>query len=419
MGAALTDIRYIRDLAAAFAAMCSCMFGQFPPLPPSGPPPTTPTPSISVSQTSLSFSYQVGGPVPASQSISAWLSSGSGAYNASSTASWLQVSPSSGTLTTTAASLTISVNPNGLTPGTHSGSIIIILPFDAATIAVTLEIAQIPSGGVQPPIITGIVNSASYYAAGVSAGEIVTLFGSNLGPRDGVGLRVAASGRVDNVLAGVRVRFDGVAAPLIYVSATQISIVVPYEVDGRARTSLQVETSAGLSQMVEVAVWPTVPAIFTRNSAGYGQAAALNEDGTPNDLQRPAERGSIIVLYATGEGQTSPLGSTGLITPISDVQTLRRPLQPVSVTIAGQPAQVLYAGAAPGLVAGVMQVNVRVPDNGSVGDGISVYLTVGGQSTQPNVTVSLKLCSKCGGPGPTPEPPRRGSITRLRTLHNP
>src|SRR6185503_18111449 len=104
-------------------------------------------------------------------------------------------------------------------------------------------------------------------------------------------------------------------------------------------------------------VAPSSPGIFTLGSTGAGFAAALNQDGTINSTSNPAPRGTVISLFSTGEGQTRPGGITGSITGASGAP----PKLPVAVSFAGRNAAVQFAGAAPGLVAGVMQVNVLVP----------------------------------------------------------
>jgi len=127
------------------------------------------------------------------------------------------------------------------------------------------------------------------------------------------------------------------------------------------------------------------PGLFTADSTGTGQAAALNEDGSYNDAALPAVPGSMIVLFGTGEGQTSPAGVDGK--PAADPYP--KPVQAVTVRIGGQTAEVLYAGAAPGLVAGVLQLNVRVPSGVASGNH-SIVSQVGDVSSRPDVTVSVR-----------------------------
>jgi uncharacterized protein (TIGR03437 family) len=130
------------------------------------------------------------------------------------------------------------------------------------------------------------------------------------------------------------------------------------------------------------AVAEAAPAIFAA-SGGAGQAAATNQDGSVNSAASAAPRGAIVTLYATGEGQRSPAGVTGLLAAAGQV-----PLLPVSVTIGGEPAEILYAGAAPGY-AGLMQVNARVPASLAPGDQ-PVALRVGSAESQPGVTVAVR-----------------------------
>ena len=92
-------------------------------------------------------------------------------------------------------------------------------------------------------------------------------------------------------------------------------------------------------------------------SSGGGQGAILNEDGTINSSLNPAAAGSIVVLYATGLGQTDPPGVDGSVYA-SALPLLR---SPVTVEAGGVAGDILYAGPAPGMVAGVMQINVRLP----------------------------------------------------------
>jgi uncharacterized protein (TIGR03437 family) len=132
-----------------------------------------------------------------------------------------------------------------------------------------------------------------------------------------------------------------------------------------------------------------VPGIFTANASGTGQAVALNQDYTVNSASNPIGAGGIVILYVTGEGQTNPGGVDGL----PAVAPYPAPLLQVSVTIGNVPAQVAYAGGAPGLVAGVMQVNVVVPAFVSPGASgaqqMPVTLTVGNSTSQAGVTIAV------------------------------
>ncbi len=257
-----------------------------------------------------------------------------------------------------------------------------------ANLTVADQIFQVRQAG-RPVILisqAGVLNAASFAAGPVSAGEIITIFGSGLGPETGVPLQLTADQQaLTQTLAGVRVLFDGVPAPLIYVSSTQVSAIVPYAVVARTTTQMQVEYQGFPSGTLALDVAPTSPALFTLNGSGAGPGAILNQNGTVNTAANPAARNSVIVLFATGEGQTVPPGVDGRLarTP------LIRPVAPVSAQVGGLDAKVTYAGGAPGLPAGVLQVNVQLPAGLPSGD-VLVVLKIGVANSGPGVTVVLQ-----------------------------
>ena len=165
----------------------------------------------------------------------------------------------------------------------------------------------------QPFTLTaaGIVNAGSFLSSPVSPGEIITIFGLALGPPGLTTLQLDLNGGVATTLAGTRVLFDGVAAPLVYVGANQISAIVPYEVAGKSSTSVMVQLNGKNSNGVTLGVAASAPGIFTIDSSGRGDGAILNEDGTVNGPSNPALKGSVAVLFVTGEGQTTPTGVNG------------------------------------------------------------------------------------------------------------
>jgi uncharacterized protein (TIGR03437 family) len=233
----------------------------------------------------------------------------------------------------------------------------------------------------------GVTNAAA--GASLAPGTIVSIFGAGLGPAAPAG-GVLQAGRLTTEVAGVRVLVNGVAAPLLYVSDTQINAIIPYATEVAGTTTIQqnvaifTSSRAGKLQVAYQGVLsdakliypaPAAPAIFAQSS---GLAAALNQDGSVNGPLHPAAPGSVIVLFATGEGLTDPPGVDGRVA--GDI--LPRPLGPVEVTIGGEPAEVIYAGAAPGLVSGVMQVNARIsPMQQNLG-AVPVRLKVGDFGSQ-------------------------------------
>jgi len=233
----------------------------------------------------------------------------------------------------------------------------------------------------------GIVNAASYAGGSVAPGEIVVIFGSGLGPGTLVGLQLDSRGYVSTSLAGTQVVFDGMAAPLVYTEAGQVSAVVPYEVSGRTSTQVQVVYQGQASNVVPMPVTSVMPGIFTDDASGHGQGAVLNEDGTVNSATNPAAAGSIVFFYATGEGQTIPGGVDGQ----PDGSPAPVPVaQAVTVTVGGINAPVLYGGGVPGLVAGVLQVNAQIPSGIVTGNAVPIVLTIGGITSQPGVTLAIR-----------------------------
>jgi uncharacterized protein (TIGR03437 family) len=242
------------------------------------------------------------------------------------------------------------------------------------------------SGGGMSISAAGIGNSASYLGGSVAPGEIVTIFGSGLGPAAVVGLQLDNRGYVSNSLGGTQVLFDGVAAPMIYTTATQVSAIVPYGVSGT--TQVHVAYQGQSSNVVSVPVTAALPGIFTADSSGHGQGAIVNQDGTVNSPGNPAPAGSVVFIYATGEGQTNPTGVDGK--PGDSPAPLPIAQPGMTATIGGVNAPVLYAGGVPGLVAGVLQVNLQIPASVQPGSSVPVQLSLGGHTSQTPVTLAIR-----------------------------
>ena len=156
-------------------------------------------------------------------------------------------------------------------------------------------LALLPCVGVAQtvkPTISAIVNVASYGAGPIAPGEMVAIFGSAMGPPQLVNLQLDAQGKVATTLAEVQVLFDGTAAPLIYVSQTQISAMVPYGVAGKNTTQVQVVYRGIASDAFSKAVAQSAPGLFSADASGKGQAAINNSDGSPNSSANPAAPGS-------------------------------------------------------------------------------------------------------------------------------
>jgi uncharacterized protein (TIGR03437 family) len=229
-----------------------------------------------------------------------------------------------------------------------------------------------------------IVNAASYQGGSVAPGELVTIYGADFGPQTLVGAALDSNGRVASNLSSTQVTFDGIAAPLIYSLAGQVSAVVPYEVSTKSQTAVQYSYGGVTSNTATVPVTQAVPGIFSVNGSGTGPGSILNPDNTLNSAQNPVAAGSFVVVFATGAGTVVGGAVDGALAPAAAKQTLS-----VSATVGGVNAPIIYAGAAPGEVNGVLQVDLTIPTGVALGNQ-PLVITVGGVASQTGITVGVK-----------------------------
>ena len=236
---------------------------------------------------------------------------------------------------------------------------------------------------VSSPVVTGIVNAASYANGPIAAGEIVAVFGANLGPAEIQTGSFDVNGFIGSQLAATEVTFDGIPAPLIYTSAGAIAAIVPYEVAGADSVSVKVTFNGQSSGPVTMPVVAASPGIFTANASGSGPGAILNGDYSLNSPDNPSPHGGVVIVYATGGGQTDPPAATGSLTSSATALASE-----VTVTAGGKPVKILYAGNAGGEVAGAVQLNLEMPDD--VTGTVPIILTIAGQASQATATVSVQ-----------------------------
>jgi uncharacterized protein (TIGR03437 family) len=303
------------------------------------------------------------------------------------TGTWLTVTPTSGN---TPGSLVFAANPQGLAAGKYTATVTISssASLTPATVTVTLTVSN-----PIPPLVTSVNNAASYATGGVSPGENIVIFGTGIGPAQ-LALGTVTNGVWDKTAGGTQVLFDGVAAPVIYASALATSVMVPYGVAGRQTTSIQVSYQGVQSAALSYNVVQAAPGIYTLNQSGTGPGAMINQDNSVNGPANPAAKGSVVAVYMTGEGLTTPGGTDGALAPVNGTG-LNHPQLVVSATVAGVSANVEYAGSAPGIIYGVMQVNVRLPANTPTGPQpivirLGTSATAVSFTTQTGVTVSVQ-----------------------------
>jgi uncharacterized protein (TIGR03437 family) len=261
---------------------------------------------------------------------------------------------------TTPATLTIYANSGQ--PGTFRGAITLQTTNNSVTVPVTLDAAPAPT---KPPQIASIVNAASGTAAALAPGEIFSIFGLGVGGT---------------------VLVNGVSAPLLYTSSGQVNAVVPYEAGTSGIAKVKVAVAGVSADEWGIPVTSAAPAIFTLNASGAGAGAVLNQDYSVNSAANPAARGSVIQIFGTGQGVTSPPSLTGA----ASTGAGNSAVLPVKVTIGGIDATVQYQGAAPGLISGALQVNAFVPPDVTPGVAVPLSISVGGIPSQPGVTIAVR-----------------------------
>jgi uncharacterized protein (TIGR03437 family) len=231
------------------------------------------------------------------------------------------------------------------------------------------------------PVITsaGVVNAASYQGGAVAPGEIVAIFGENLGPAGIAYASYNPVGNLGNFAGGTKVFFDGVQAPMLYALAGQVSAIVPYSVSGS--TKIVVEYQGRKSNEVPLPVAAAVPGIFRYPSSAQG--VIVHEAGFNTELL-PVARGKIVWFYVTGEGQTVPAGVDGKL-PVAPNWPV--PAGEVTVLFGGVPGRVDWRGLVYG---GVLQLNVWVPENAPVGNSVPLAVSVGGISSATGTTIAIK-----------------------------
>ncbi len=238
------------------------------------------------------------------------------------------------------------------------------------------------------PGIQSVLNSASLQP-GLSPGALVTILGSHLtGPTLTTDYDATAS--YPTSVANTSVTFNGIAAPLRYVSPNQINAIVPFALAGQPSAQVVVQRFDMVSAAFTVPLQDTSPGIFTATQTGAGQGAILQlgsgNQFTYNSSSNPAAPGTILEIFATGMGVWTP-------PPQSDVFLFGENFttQPVSLTIGGQPAKILYAGTMGGQSSwSMLQINAVVPDGVASGPQPVVLKIGSNDNSQQPITVAIR-----------------------------
>ncbi len=249
----------------------------------------------------------------------------------------------------------------------------------------------------------------------MSPGELLVLTGTDLAPNATIGAGdIAQSANFPVKLNGVQVLIDGVAAPLYYVSSTQIAAIVPYAAAGFSFATIQVNNNGSLSHIITEFVNTGTPGVFTNPADGIGLAAAEHLDGSLITENSPAQPGESIAVYLTGLGQVFPPISDG--TPGTSTTPFNHTVNTISAVIDGPTtstvASVLYAGLAPTLT-GLYQLNLTIPTGVTAGDN---YLEIDVLNAAGNPTaVSEEAIIPIGSSGISASVPARAEEQNSQT----
>jgi uncharacterized protein (TIGR03437 family) len=212
--------------------------------------------------------------------------------------------------------------------------------------------------------VADAATAANNNKIGISPGEIITLYGTNLGPTPVATLTLNSTGTlVTTSLDGTQVTFNGFPGPMIFTLDGQIAVVVPYEIAGQPTVSVVVSYLGLQTPPIQFNVVPATPGLFTLNQAGTGDAAIIRyRDGSVISTSNPASVGDLLELYGEGYGVATPNTSLADGTVVSTV--LPVPAAATTVLIDGKTVNaenIQYAGGAGGDVNGVLQINLTVP----------------------------------------------------------
>jgi uncharacterized protein (TIGR03437 family) len=244
---------------------------------------------------------------------------------------------------------------------------------------------QMTGGGIVPLVEPGsLLNAASFRSsAPVAPGMLISVFGSELAENPG---QVASSVPLPTELNNTEVRLGDKPLRLLYSSNGQINAQVPFDLSPNTEHQIVVKRGDTLSSPESFTVAAAQPAIFATAQNGMGQGAITNAvTGVLADSANPVRAGDFISIYCTGLGLVSPAVDAGAA---ASNTVLSRTVRPVTVTVGGRPAEVSFAGLAPGFV-GLYQVNAAIPTGLAAGSDVPVVIEIDGQVSPP-VTIAVR-----------------------------
>ena len=242
----------------------------------------------------------------------------------------------------------------------------------------------VPAGDPPAGIVTCVANAAGFDNTAIAPGEILSIFGTRIGPDREFTAERDADGRVKKELGGTSVTVDGIPAAILYAGAGQINLVAPFAMTARGNVPVEIRRNGVLVAAFEYAAAETNAGLFTVDGSRYGPLAALNQNGSVNSLSNPAPLGSIVTVFASGLGVMIPAAIDGDV-PQTAV-SIPAANSTLRVSGVGQDLkpEIHYFGNAPGVVQGAVQINFRIPETIVPREGL---LGVGGFTNGGTIAV--------------------------------
>jgi uncharacterized protein (TIGR03437 family) len=261
----------------------------------------------------------------------------------------------------------------------------------------------IPASALAPSCL---VHGALFTAAPIHPGGLMTFFGTNLGPATGVSFGLDANNIAQKVVGGVSVTVDGKPAPMLYASAGQINFIAPWSIRTDGVAVPVCVNYSGTTTCVQAGTGVALPGAITCYFPDQALTCALNQDSLVHQKSNPAAPGSVVQLFMSGFGTVDgPLVDGGIATlPLRRVNgTVSASTNPPATVPCGlfsctanaasasqQDIEIGFAGAAPNLLLGVNQVNIRIPSDMPSGlQTFNVAFKPAGSTTTLNAAVQL------------------------------
>jgi uncharacterized protein (TIGR03437 family) len=323
------------------------------------------------------------------QNITVSTSAGTLPFTVSSDVPWLSFRPASGTASPgNPVSIAVSADTSAIGSSGGGGSILIQRTDSLRSATAVSVIADRAVAGA--PVITSVLNGASFQSPGIAPGSWVTIKGTGLSNTDNGRIWIASdfiAGKLPLSLDGVSVTINGVPAYVEYVSPTQLNVLAPGE-SARGEVAVIVKNNGKASAPVSAQMQTFSPAFFQFGKYAIAQRIpdlALLGNPALGSAFLSAKPGDIVTLWVTGLGPTAPAGQEGML-PTGGAAIANAP----TVQLGGKAlpaANVL--GSAISSFAGAYQVAIRIPEVIEEGD-VPITISVGGFASPEGVFLHVK-----------------------------